>query len=137
MFQASSEGVEGQDAAALELSRAISAATDGDYKRALSLFSEQLAQSPKDARLLYFVGLCHHFLQEDEKAEEYLKESLSLEPSFPEVYYWYGRLLADSGEWSQAGRIVESGLRRFPRNEKLNKLQESLVRGLGEGRIGP
>lgn len=110
------------------VARAVSLATDGDYESALEIFSFELESAPEDPKLNYYVGICHHFLERDQEAITYLRTSISKEPSFPEPYYWLARILLANGERREGIEILNQGLQRFPKNEKLQTLSASSSR---------
>lgn len=110
------------------VARAISLATDGDYESALEIFSFELESAPEDPKLNYYVGICHHFLERDKEGINYLRKSISKEPSFPEPYYWLARILLANGERRGGIEILDLGLQRFPKNEKLQTLSASSFR---------
>ena len=107
-----------------ELREAIRSATAGDYTLALGRFSALLSKDAENPQLLYYVGLCHLFRGETRPAVSFFERSISQDPPFPEVYYWAARAYRSSNEPHKAGKCVEDGLKRFPRNKKLLSLKE-------------
>jgi tetratricopeptide (TPR) repeat protein len=64
-------------------------------KRAISAFEDVLRMDPQNSTALATIGLIYYNMKDFNKAKEFQKKRLELEPNNPEPYYWIGVL-----DWS-------------------------------------
>lgn len=111
-----------QEAKIPELDDGIALATAAEYDAARQLFLQLLDAEPESPLLNYYVGVCSLFLREEEEARAYLSRAVDLEAAFPEAYYWLAHSFLTEDRFQEARRILEKGLRLFPKNKKLKTL---------------
>jgi tetratricopeptide (TPR) repeat protein len=74
-----------------------------DYTGALNLYKEVLVKNPNDAPVLYYVGLCHYFLNQYDKASEHFLKAKEVNVNVnPETYYYIGKIYHFDGKFDQA-----------------------------------
>lgn len=80
----------------------------GQYIGALNLYKEILAKSPNDAAVLHYVGLCHFFLKQYDKALEYFTKAKETNTNVNnETYFYIGKIFQTQGKFDDA--ITEYG----------------------------
>lgn len=117
-----------------DIERAIQAAKEDDYLRALTLFSEIYGtedappiQSPKDAAGLSYFGLCLALVQRKWKpAIDLCKRAIDLEFYNADHYVNLTRVYVAAGNRKKALETVEAGLKLQPEDEGLRRTRRSL-----------
>ena len=66
----------------LRLDEAISLAKSGNLSNALSIFHSLFEISPKNAEVLYNLGICLNEMQDYAEAEKYLNRLIEINPNF-------------------------------------------------------
>ncbi len=64
-------------------------------KQAITAFEDVLKMDPNNSTALATIGLIYYNMKDFEKAKEYQRKRLDVEPNNPEPYYWIGVL-----DWS-------------------------------------
>jgi tetratricopeptide (TPR) repeat protein len=105
---------------------AIEFACQGEYEKALELFTLQLEDNEDDPIANYFVGLCYFFLGKPDDAREYLVRSIENNAPFPEAYYWTAQSFSAVEDMNRTVMYLKIGLEKFPQNKKLIELQNQV-----------
>jgi TolA-binding protein len=112
-----------------ELRAAVSLAVDGRFEEALAAFEDLLKREPESAVLSYYVGMAHLRLKNLDRAIVYLENAVRKKAPFPQAYLWLGEAYLGKEKPSEARRVVDQGVARFPRNPALRQLQAELGAG--------
>lgn len=105
---------------------AIEFACQGEFEKALELFTLRLEDNEEDPIANYFVGLCYFFLGKPDDASGYLVRSIENNAPFPEAYYWTAQSFSAVEEMDRAVTYLRIGLEKFPQNRKLIELQDQI-----------
>lgn len=70
----------------------------GHFREAEPLFRRLLNQDPENWQHALLLGLCRQSLGDTDEALKWLKRSVALGDGQPGTHYYYGRLMADSGQ---------------------------------------
>ncbi|MGZ3931058.1 MAG: carboxypeptidase regulatory-like domain-containing protein [Bacteroidia bacterium] len=74
-----------------------------DYTGALNLYKEVLVKNPTDAPVLHYVGLCHYYLNQYDKAQEHFVKAKETNTNVnPETYYYLGKIYHFNGKFDDA-----------------------------------
>lgn len=117
-----------------DIDRAIQAARDEDYLRALTMFMEIYGtddappiQSPRDAQGLSFFGLCLALVKRMNKpAIDLCKRAIDLEFYNGDHYANLARVYLVAGNRKKALEAAESGLKVAPENEELLEVRKMI-----------
>lgn len=119
---------------AQDIERAIEAAKEEDYLRALTMFSDIYGtddsppiQSPKDAAGLSYFGLCIALIRKKWKpAIDLCKRAIDLEFYNADHYVNLTKVYIAAGNRKKALETVEAGLKVQPENDDLIATRKSL-----------
>jgi Flp pilus assembly protein TadD len=85
---------------------ALTLAQRGEYRRAITLFEEELrAERRADPALFANLGLAYARAGEPERAEAALRQALHLEPEQPDALGNLAALYAQRGRWVEAAAL--------------------------------
>ena len=94
----------------------------GDVIGALNLYKEVLVKNPKDAAVLYYVGLCQFTLKDYDKARENFNKAKETTKDIKyETYLYTGKLLQMQGKYDDAIADFETYKKLAPPKEALEE----------------
>jgi Putative Zn-dependent protease, contains TPR repeats len=82
----------------------------GDLEKALEFNLEAYDYNDSDKIIMDNLGETYYLRGEFEKAEEIYKKLLDMSPTFPEPYYYYGRVLQKTGRIEEALSTMKKAL---------------------------
>jgi predicted Zn-dependent protease len=106
--------------------QAVTLAIDGQYEPALEIFLDLVRESPDDPALNYYAGLTYLRLKRLGQAMSYLERAVRLKAGFPQPYVELAKLYLDKKLKTEAAKMVDQGLRRFPKHQPLLSLRQRL-----------
>jgi tetratricopeptide (TPR) repeat protein len=86
------------------------------YKKAAGLFEKALASEPTYSQAAFYLGLTYNALFDQEKAEQYYKQAIAIDPDYLEARANYGGMLLDVGNVDEAIRQFNTVLVREPKH---------------------
>ncbi len=89
-----------------------------NYGKSAVLFEKLLKDYPKNLSVLKNLSHCYAFMREFEKAENFIKEIISIKPDEPFAYQFLASILKDQDKIEEATLIVNQGLENGLINEK-------------------
>lgn len=69
----------------------------GNEDKVISDIEEQIAKSPEDKRLYYYLGIAFGSVEDDDKAEQAYKKAIEIDPAYAEAYINLGGLMLNKG----------------------------------------
>lgn len=87
-----------------------------NYKQAAGLFAQALQMDPTYSQAAFYLGLTYNALYEEDKAQEYYKKAIEIDPDYLEAHADYGGMLLDIGDVDEAIRQFNIVLQRDPQN---------------------
>lgn len=104
-----------QPSRALDLYAASLRARTGDVKGALASLQKMLAKSPRDAEILYNIGVIHGEAKDVDEAIHYMKLVLGIDPNHAGALNYVGYTWAERGEHlDQAEAMISKALQQRP-----------------------
>jgi superkiller protein 3 len=85
-----------------------------NYKKAAEHMEAALRQDPTYSQAAYYLGLTYNALFDQEKAEQYFKKAIEIDPDYLEAHANYGGMLLDIGNVDEAIRQLNTVLVRQP-----------------------
>ena len=85
-----------------------------NYRKAADLFSQALQQDPTYSQAAFYLGLTYNALFDEEKAAEYYKKAIDIDPDYLEAHANYAGMLLDIGSVDEAIRQINVVLTRQP-----------------------
>jgi|AFSR01.1.fsa_nt_gi tetratricopeptide (TPR) repeat protein len=109
------------------------------YEEAQKWYEKALTLTPKDVNVITDLGLTYYFRrpQQLEKAMEYFRQSLSIDPNHTLTLQNYAVALLDANRPEEAKPIVEKLAQLAPQNELLPVLRQRLAQANTTGNIPP
>ncbi|RPJ58362.1 MAG: hypothetical protein EHM23_17780 [Acidobacteria bacterium] len=102
---------------------AVSLAIAGEYQRAYNIFRELLHDAPDDPLLNYYTGAACVRMNREAEGAAYLEKAVRQAAPFPQAYQELAEAYLKKKLDSQARDVIEKGLKRFPKNQGLQKLR--------------
>ena len=97
-----------------EIQKALQHYNSGDYRQAKEVCKRILKEQPKNAEVLYFLGVVYSHLGDKERAVKYIKESLALHPDNPDGYHLVGMSFQEMGKLDEAEEYYRKTLQYNP-----------------------
>jgi tetratricopeptide (TPR) repeat protein len=85
-----------------------------NYKKAAELFDQALRQDPTYSQAAFYLGLTYNALFDEEKAAQYYKKAIDIDPDYLEAHANYAGMLLDTGSVDEAIRQIDIVLTRQP-----------------------
>jgi tetratricopeptide (TPR) repeat protein len=87
-----------------------------NYKKAADLFGQALKMDPAYSQAAYYLGLTYNALFDEDKAAEYYKKAIEIDPDYLEAHADYAGMLLDTGSVDEAIRQINTVLTRQPKH---------------------
>jgi tetratricopeptide (TPR) repeat protein len=87
-----------------------------DYRKAVQLFEQALATEPTLSKAAFYLGLTYNALFEQEKAQQFYKKAVEIDPDYLQARSNYGGMLLDIGANDEAIRQFNAVLQRNPKH---------------------
>ena len=85
-----------------------------NYKQAADLFEQALRQDPTYSQAAFYLGLTYNALFDEQKAEQYFRKAIEIDPDYLEAHTNYAGMLLDIGNVDEAIRQLNTVLTREP-----------------------
>ncbi|MBZ5727332.1 MAG: caspase family protein [Acidobacteriia bacterium] len=85
-----------------------------NYKKAAELFEKALQTDSTYSRAAFYLGLTYNALFDEEKAQQYYKKAIEIDPDYLEAHANYAGMLLDIGDVDESIRQIDIVLRRQP-----------------------
>lgn len=115
-----------------ELERAEASIKSGEFASARASLERALQKSPKNAKVLYYLGVCLEHLEDKAGAEKYYKEALAANPDLVEAALNLGALWLDASRWDDAIAVTEKALHRRSDDPGLHANMAVALSGKGD-----
>ncbi|HET9233181.1 MAG TPA: tetratricopeptide repeat protein, partial [Candidatus Eisenbacteria bacterium] len=94
--------------------------------------------APKDAGVLYNLGVLYERMGEARQSAESLQEAIAYDPSLEMAYFLLARVLIEDDRYEGARLVLREFLVRFPRSADRKRAENALqsLDGMGPGRRG-
>ena len=121
----------------LPLDRAVAAAAEGDYERAIRLYEEILETDETDEEAHFRLAGSLLVVGENERAERHLRRTIALDPEHGPAHYALAALLKRAGRRTESAAHLERAADLMPDNLpwRLERAQMRAVVGDAEGAI--
>ena len=87
---------------------------DQNYKKALEAFQKAFAADSTNSKAAYYLARTYNALFDEEKAQEYFKKAIEIDPDYLEARANYGGMLLDVGATDESIRQLNTVLQRQP-----------------------
>jgi tetratricopeptide (TPR) repeat protein len=87
-----------------------------NYKQAAALFEQAFQLDPAYSQAAYYLGLTYNALFDEDKAAEYYRKAIAIDPDFLEARADYAGMLLDTGNVDEAIRQINTVLTRQPKH---------------------
>ena len=84
------------------------------YGEAVALFGKAVEANPSDIRIYNWLGICHRFLGQADKAVDSYRRALEIDPADCNVHYNLGRVFQAKGDTQKAKAAYEAALKHNP-----------------------
>lgn len=85
-----------------------------NYRKAADLFQKALAADSMNSKAAYYLARTYNALFEEDKAQEYFKKAIEIDPDYLEARANYGGMLLDVGAADESIRQLNTVLQRQP-----------------------
>ncbi|MGA7234843.1 MAG: tetratricopeptide repeat protein [Bryobacteraceae bacterium] len=85
-----------------------------NYKKAAGLLEQALQMDPTYSQAAFYLGLTYNALFDEEKAAQYYKKAIDIDPDYLEARADYAGMLLDTGAVDEAIRQINTVLTRNP-----------------------
>jgi tetratricopeptide (TPR) repeat protein len=85
-----------------------------NYKKAAELFEQALRQDATYSQAAFYLGLTYNALFDEEKAAQYYRHAIDIDPDYLEAHANYAGMLLDTGSVDEAIRQIDIVLTRQP-----------------------
>jgi len=85
-----------------------------NYRKAAELFEQALKEDPTYSQAAFYLGLTYNALFDEQKAEQYYKKAIEIDPDYLEAHANYAGMLLDIGNVDEAIRQLNAVLTRQP-----------------------
>lgn len=103
-----------------------------DFAAARASLEKALQKNPKNAKALYYLGVCLENLDDKAGAEKHYKEALAANPDLVEAAINLGALWLDASRWDDAIGITQKALSRRSDDASLHANMAVALRGKGD-----
>jgi tetratricopeptide (TPR) repeat protein len=87
-----------------------------NYKKAADLFEQTFKMDPTYSQAAYYLGLTYNALFDEDKAAEYYRKAIEIDPDYLEAHADYAGMLLDTGSVDEAIRQIDIVLTRQPKH---------------------
>tara|TARA_Y100000589_G_C27181487_1_gene640975 strand:- start:785 stop:2467 length:1683 start_codon:yes stop_codon:yes gene_type:complete len=84
-----------------------------DYE-AIKLLENKIIEDPKNVYLFYLLGRAYKNLKQLEISEDYFKQAINLDPSYPKTYLSYALLKGKKGQIKEAIKLLDKAIELNP-----------------------
>ncbi len=84
------------------------------YTDAISSFKHALNEHADDVNSIYFLALCHFYIDDYKASENYLQSLLKFDPLFPDAHYLFSILSLEKNEKQTALKNINEAIRLNP-----------------------
>ena len=100
-----------------------------EFEQAAKLYEKITDKNPKDAAAFYSLGLCYNKLNQDEDAEDALREAVKLKPDDVDYKTALGEILIKLAHYDDAVDTLKDALKLDPSNVYLQELLDKAEAG--------
>jgi len=87
-----------------------------NYKKAAAIFEQAFKLDPTYSQAAYYLGLTYNALFDEDKAAEYYRKAIEIDPDYLEARADYAGMLLDTGNVDEAIRQINTVLARQPKH---------------------
>ena len=111
---------------------------NAQLEEALGAFRRAQEIAPKDADVLYNLGVLYGRMGEARQSAESLQQAIAYDPSLEAAYLVLARVLVEDDRYEGARLVLREFLVRFPRSADRTRAEKALqsLEGMGPGRRG-
>lgn len=102
----------------------------GKYKLAIKLAQEALSVDPNNVVAYYNLALAYSYLKNFDKAEEFIKLALSIDPTWDDSLLLYCIILINKEQYQSALKKADEALKFSPNNESAMYLKSCILNTL-------
>jgi tetratricopeptide (TPR) repeat protein len=85
-----------------------------NYRKAAALFEQALQKDPTYSRAAFYLGLTYNALFDEEKAAQFYRKAIEIDPDYLDARANYAGMLLDTGDTDEAIRQINAVLVRQP-----------------------